>query len=183
MTALLLTRIVRKGSASAARNRLNVVSLMGRQCSFFALDERIVASCDPHTRAAFWAMASSTGWVSVGELAITPRISLVAVCCSQRLLDSWNSRTFSIAITAWSAKVSTSSISLSVNGSTNSRRIVMAPIGMVLTAAAVPARKSSNAGLAYEGSHWYRVQLAHAGRESVCASTNARPLGTSRVRR
>ena len=41
----------------------------------------------------------------MGELAITPRISLVAVCCSNASLSSLNNRTFSIAITAWSAKV------------------------------------------------------------------------------
>ena len=53
---------------------------------------------------------------SVGELEITPRISLVAVCCSRvsvssrfRASSSWNSRTFSIAMTAWSAKVWSSS--------------------------------------------------------------------------
>ena len=33
-------------------------------------------------RAALSATASSTGWISVGELAMTPKISLVAVCCS-----------------------------------------------------------------------------------------------------
>ena len=53
------------------------------------------------------------------------RTSEVAVCCSSasdnssvRAGISSNSRTFSIAITAWSAKVSTSSICLSVNGCT-----------------------------------------------------------------
>ena len=57
-------------------------------------------------------MASNTGWTSVGELLMTRRISLVAVCCSSasvssrlRACSSVNSRTFSIAITAWSAKV------------------------------------------------------------------------------
>ena len=40
------------------------------------------ASFASHSRAAFSAIASSTGWISVGELAMTPRISLVAVCCS-----------------------------------------------------------------------------------------------------
>ena len=57
-------------------------------------------------------MMSNTGWTSVGELEITRRISLVAVCCSSasarsrlRLSSSVNRRTFSIAITAWSAKV------------------------------------------------------------------------------
>ena len=36
--------------------------------------------------------------MSVGELAMTPRISLVAVCCSSDSLSSWNSRVFSMAI-------------------------------------------------------------------------------------
>ena len=39
------------------------------------------------SRAALSAMASSTGWISVGELAMTPKISLVAVCCSKRLFE------------------------------------------------------------------------------------------------
>ena len=42
---------------------------------------------------------------------MTPKISLVAVCCSNQIfLNSLNSRTFSMAITAWSAKVSSSLI-------------------------------------------------------------------------
>ncbi len=66
---------------------------------------RICASVASHSRAAFAATVSNTGWISVGELAMTPKISLVAVCCSNDSLSSWNSRTFSMAITAWSAKV------------------------------------------------------------------------------
>ena len=57
-------------------------------------------------------MVSNTGWTSVGERAITRRISLVAVCCSSasvrsrfRASSSVNRRTFSMAMTAWSAKV------------------------------------------------------------------------------
>jgi hypothetical protein len=53
-----------------------------------------------------------TGCRSVGELAITRRISAVAVCCSSVSLrsrflasSSLNRRTFSIAITAWAANV------------------------------------------------------------------------------
>ena len=46
------------------------------------------------------------------------------------LLARLNSRTFSIAITAWSAKVVTSSICLSVNGRTVLRCNTMTPIGM-----------------------------------------------------
>ena len=53
-------------------------------------------------------MASNTGCTSVGELAITFRISAVAVCRSSASWVSLNSRTFSIAITAWSAKVCSS---------------------------------------------------------------------------
>ena len=56
-------------------------------------------------RAALCTMASNTGCTSVGELLITSRISAVAVCRSSASLVSLNSRTFSIAITAWSAKV------------------------------------------------------------------------------
>src|SRR3989338_1095198 len=48
----------------------------------------ITASLASHNRAAFSATVSSTGWRSVGELAITRRISLVAVCCSRTSLSS-----------------------------------------------------------------------------------------------
>ena len=44
---------------------------------------RICASAASQSRAALSATASKTGWISVGELAITRRISLVAVCCSR----------------------------------------------------------------------------------------------------
>ena len=71
-------------------------------------------------------MMSKTGWRSVGELLITRRISLVAVCCSSaslrsrlRASSSVNRRTFSMAMTAWSAKVLSSSICSSENGRTS----------------------------------------------------------------
>src|ERR1044071_636472 len=48
----------------------------------------MIASFASHNRAAFAATASSTGWISVGELAMTPRISLVAVCCSRSSITS-----------------------------------------------------------------------------------------------
>ena len=60
----------------------------------------MIASLASHNRAALAATASSTGWISVGELAITPKISLVAVCCSNDSFNSLNKRTFSSAITA-----------------------------------------------------------------------------------
>ena len=78
-----------------------------------------------HSCVAFASMASNTGSSSPGELEMTCSTSEVAVCCSSasessrvRACTSSNSRTFSIAITAWSAKVVTSSICLSVNGRT-----------------------------------------------------------------
>ena len=63
-------------------------------------------------RAAFSSMAWNTGSSSPGELEMTCSTSEVAVCCSSdsvssrvRCCSASNSRTFSIAITAWSAKV------------------------------------------------------------------------------
>jgi hypothetical protein len=60
-----------------------------------------------HNRVALRAMVSKTGCTSVGELEMTPRISLVAVCCSSvsvrsrlRASSSLKRRTFSMAITA-----------------------------------------------------------------------------------
>ena len=46
----------------------------------------------------------------------------------QRFLSSWNNRTFSMAITAWSAKVSSSLICAGVKGRTSLRRAFSAPI-------------------------------------------------------
>ena len=86
--------------------------------------------------AALSAIASNTGWTSVGEPEMTRRISPVAVCCSSasvrsrlRASSSLNSRTFSMAMTAWSAKVFTSSICVAVKGLTSRRPQPIAPIG------------------------------------------------------
>ncbi len=59
----------------------------------------------PRSRFELAAIASNTGWTSPGDAAITFRISAVAVCRSSASLVSLNSRAFSIAMTAWSAKV------------------------------------------------------------------------------
>ncbi len=63
------------------------------------------------------AIASSTGWTSVGELEMARRISLIAVCCSRPSLVSLNSRTLSMAMAAWRANVWTSATCLSENRS------------------------------------------------------------------
>ena len=72
---------------------------------------------------AFASMVWKTGSSSPGEVEMTPSTSEVAVCCSNaslssrvRACTSSNRRAVSIAITAWSAKVVTNSICLSVNG-------------------------------------------------------------------
>src|SRR5262249_55312484 len=80
------------------------------------------AKLEPNRRSRLPTIASTPGWVSVVEPLIEDRISPVAVCRSSASLVSSNSRTFSIAITAWSAKVSASSICFSVNGCTSARR-------------------------------------------------------------
>ena len=97
-------------------------------------------------RTAFASIASNTGASSPCELVITLSTSEVAVCCSSasassrvRACSSSNSRTFSIAITAWSAKVVTSSICLSVNGATVVRISTMTPIGLPSRSSGMPS--------------------------------------------
>ena len=85
-------------------------------------------NCASQILAARSATACSTGCTSVGEAEITCRISLVAVCRSSASCVSLNSRTFSIAITAWSANEVTSSISLSLNSLASWRPSVSTPM-------------------------------------------------------
>ena len=66
----------------------------------------------PQTRTAFSRIFWNSGASSSSELLIAPSTSEVAVCCSSDSVrsrvfacTSSNNRTFSIAITAWSAKV------------------------------------------------------------------------------
>ena len=87
------------------------------------------------SRTALWAIASKTGCTFVGELLRTERISLVAVCCFSasvswrlRSCSSLNNLKFSMAITAWSAKVFRRAICFSVNGRTSVRRIMIPPM-------------------------------------------------------
>ena len=96
-----------------------------------------------HSRCELSAMASNTGWTSVGELEMTRKISLVAVCCSRASVtwawasvrarffccSSVKSRAFSIAMTAWSAKVRSSSTCRSENISGSTPDTLIAPMG------------------------------------------------------
>ena len=82
-------------------------------------------------------MVSNTGCKSVGELEMTWRISLVAVCCSRAsvtarfrcLAAPRSSRAFSMAITAWSAKVRSRPTCGSGNSPVASRVMLSAPMG------------------------------------------------------
>ena len=88
----------------------------------------IDAESAPQSRVAVSTTVSSTGCTSKVERLMTLSTSLVAVWYSSdssrsrvRGCNSPSSRAFSIAMTAWSAKVRTSSICRSVNGSTRFR--------------------------------------------------------------
>ena len=80
-------------------------------------------------RVAFSSMLWNTGSRSPADRLMTLSTSDVAVCCSSdsessrvRACTSSNSRTLPIAITAWSAKVCSRAICLSLNGRTSVRR-------------------------------------------------------------
>ena len=64
-----------------------------------------VASVQFNRRRPLPTMASNTGCTSVGELLMTRRMSALAVWWASASCVSLNSRTFWIAITAWSTKV------------------------------------------------------------------------------
>ena len=105
-----------------------------------APDVAVVGGAEPRRVLRRW--CPSTGWTSVGELLMTRRISLVAVCCSsvsvRSRLRAWSSgkrRTFSMAMTAWSANRRSSSRCLSEKGSTTPRNRAIAPSG-------APSRRS-----------------------------------------
>ena len=86
--------------------------------------------------------------MSEGERLMTLSTSLVAVWYSRdscnsrvRACTSSNRRAFSMAITAWSANVETSSICLSVNGRGSLRPRAMAPIGTPSRSSGTPMRE------------------------------------------
>ncbi len=118
------------------------------------------------------------------------RISAVAVCCSRdsvrarlRTCSSWNRRTFSIAITAWSAKVSSSATCWSVKGRASVRNAVMAPIATpsrssgTPTVAAMPWRRMAGAMSGYSASRLTR----RSSIRSVWRSRATRPDTEPRV--
>ena len=83
----------------------------------------------------FLITSSKTGLISKDRLA-----AVVTSCSAARsrlpASRSWNSRAFSMAITAWSAKVSSSLICASVNGRTSSAADMNAPDRLTVSEAA-----------------------------------------------
>ncbi len=144
------------------------------------------AESDPHRARAFFTMVSNTGWTSVGELLMTRRISPVAVCCSRvsvnarlRRSSSPNRLTFSIAITAWSAKVWSRAIWLGEKGPGFGRSTVITPIGTPsrsIGTAMMPQNVAAvaTAPTAYSGSS------RTSGMWAIRRSSTARPAAVPR---
>ena len=93
---------------------------------------------------------------------MTLSTSAVAVCCSSDSRSSPSSRVFSMAITAWSAKVVASSICLSVNACTTLRSRISTPMG-------IPSRISGTPRIVCECATFARRTVSSSG--SVWAST------------
>ena len=87
-----------------------------------------MAMSQPRRLTAVVTMASNTGCTSVGELLMTRRMSALAVWLASASFVSLKSRTFWIAMTAWSANVCNSAISSGANGRTWLRSSEIAPI-------------------------------------------------------
>ena len=107
-----------------------------RKAERVVLEQARQANVAPQMRAVLSTVMSKTGFNCVCDDEITARMSAVAVCCSNaserssvRWRSSLSSRAFSMAITAWEAKVSSNSICSSEKGRTSIRRIRIAPIG------------------------------------------------------
>jgi hypothetical protein len=142
----------------------------------FKIDESIA----PQSRAAFSTTARMTGSRSVGELAITRKISLVAVCCSSASVtcawasvrsaflawSSLSSRAFSTAITAWSANVWTKAISADAKPPTCFRVTAMTPTTSSLRSIGIATTERKPRNLAcsrYRGPQAGRRVHGHQG--------------------
>ena len=116
------------------------------------------------SRAADWTSVSSTVCRSKVERLMTLSTSAVAVCCWSnressrvRACTSSNSRTFSIAITAWSAKVFKISICRFGNNPASARAIAKDPTGTPSRNIGMPMplrypHTAANSPRAYSGS-------------------------------
>ncbi len=94
---------------------------------------------------------------------------------------SSNSRAFSIAITAWSAKVATSSICLSVNGRTSARVSVNTPTGTPSRSIGTPSMVRNLAELLRFWPIEFGIGSGHPEYGRCVPSTRARPVPVLRA--
>ena len=113
---------------------------------------------------------SNTGCVSATEPLITCSTSAVAVCCSSASLVSLNRRTFSIAITAWSAKVWSRSTWCVGERPGSRRATTIAPIGYAVAQQRAPH-------------HAAEAALARRRAASTDSASRSLDVGTGRPRR
>ena len=111
----------------SAASPCGVVGVKATRCSASSAIRVTVLEKPPSRRFALAAIASNTGCTSSGELAMTFKISAVAVWRSSASRVSFISRAFFIAIWAWVANACSSVICLSVKGLTCWRTIVSTP--------------------------------------------------------
>ena len=105
-------------------------------CSTPSRSRRIATTLSSNSVRQLATIASKTGRVSVIEPLIADRMRAVAVWRSSASRVSLNSRTFSIAITAWSANVCSRPISAGANGRTSLRSSEITPTPRPRAAAA-----------------------------------------------
>ncbi len=115
---------------------------------------------------------------------MTRRISAVAVCCSSASFVSLNSRTFSMAMTAWSAKVRRRSISRSVKGCILVRRTSKTPIARPSRTSGV-ARMVRTPSSCIAATHLWEIDWRASGYvfylRGLAVARMARPLGSWRL--
>jgi hypothetical protein len=115
-------------AACSSRSASSLIFVKAFSCKVLSTIRKTAVDKPSSNRLELCAIASSTGCTSVGEPLITRRISLVAVCRSSASWVSLNKRAFSIAMTAWSAKVCSSATSLSENRPGSARQTATPPM-------------------------------------------------------
>ena len=156
-------------------------------------NRKIATSVASHSRAALSTIASKTGWTSVGELAITRRISLGRRLLLERLgqlavpglCSSVNRRTFSMAITAWSAKVFEERDLLVRERADSVRATQMTPMASPRARVATPAPSGGYADLRRRATRLRELRRLPSRSSTwiVCRSSTARPATEPRIDR
>src|SRR5262245_12830219 len=122
----------------------------------------MVARSASHSRAADSTSVSSTVCRSKVERLMTLSTSAVAVCCCSDSRSSLSKRAFSMAMTAWLAKLVSSSICLSVNGERTMRMLHANHHRLTLPPLDIGRRRTVQRGHA-EAISLGKVQIAKRG--------------------